>query len=347
MMTRQEHIELLQKLVSCHSPPGEEREIQPVIRAEFESAGVEVYEDDATNIIARVPGDGPKVVVAAHKDEIGMVVNRIEDDGRLRVENIGGSFPWKYGEGPVEVIADDGSLIQGILSVGSIHTNKGPLSEIQSSRALTWDLMSIFTGFSKVEILSRGIHVGSRAVVAKERKVVKLLGDFVASFAIDDRMGLVSMIAGLKEIAIQKLSLPLDLYFLATHGEEIGMVGAMRAAHLIEPDIFIALDTSPIVPETPLELNAQPVIWYKEATYNDKRECDRVLQLAAELGFGAQPCIFPRAGSDAGRVKASGLAGRTVCFGFARDNSHGFEIAHADSMVNVSTLLVEYLKQLR
>jgi putative aminopeptidase FrvX len=346
MLTREEHIELLQKLVICHSPPGEEREIQSVLRAEFESAGISVYEDDATNIIARIPGDGPKVVVAAHKDEIGMIVNRVESDGRLKVENIGGSFAWKYGEGPVEVIADDGSLVTGILSVGSIHTNTGVLHELQNSRALTWDLTSIFTGQSKEQLAASGVHVGSRAVVAKERKVVKVLGDYVASFAIDDRMGLVSLIAGLKEIVGQGLALPLDLYFVASHGEEVGMIGAMRAANLIKPDIFIALDTSPIVPETPLDLNGQPVIWYKEATYNDKLECDRLLRLAEEMGIGAQPCVFPRAGSDAGRIKAAGLAGRTVCFGFARDNSHGFEIAHIDSMPNVSKLLVEYLKQL-
>jgi putative aminopeptidase FrvX len=65
-----------------------------------------------------------------------------------------------------------------------------------------------------------------------------------------------------------------------------------------------------------------------------------------DLGFGAQACVYAASGSDAGRIKQAGLAGRTVCFGFARDNSHGFEIAHVDSMVNVTRLLVEYLKQM-
>ena len=337
-------IDLLAELVACHSPVGDESEIEKVILREFESSGAKVWQDDATNLYAHIPGDGPKVMITAHKDEIGMVITKVEEDGRLRVDKCGGSFPWKYGEGPVDILADDGSIVEGILSVGSIHTNSGPMSEIQTSRALTWDLMSIFTGQSKQALEDQGVHVGSRAVVARERKVVKRMGDYVASFAMDDRMGLVSVIAGLKALASEKLNL--DLYFVATHGEEIGMVGAMRAAHLKRPDIFIALDTSPIVEETPLELNGQPVIWYREATYNDKRECDRLLQLGKELGFGAQPCVFPRAGSDAGRIKNEGLAGRTVCFGFARDNSHGFEIAHADSLVNVTKLLVEYVKQL-
>jgi len=344
-MNRDELVDLLAELVACHSPVGEEREIEAVIEREFKATGANVWQDDATNIHAHVPGNGPKVMITAHKDEIGMIVTKVEPDGRLRVDKCGGSFPWKYGEGPVDIIADDGSLVEGILSVGSIHTNSGPMSELQSSRALTWDLMSIFTGQAKSELEQKGVHVGSRAVVSRDRKVLKRLGDYVASFALDDRMGIVGVIAGLRELVNEKLNL--DLYLCITHGEEIGMVGAMRAAHLIKPDIFIALDTSPIVDETPLELSGQPVIWYKEATFNDKRECDRLLQLATEMGIGAQPCVFPRAGSDAGRIKNEGLAGRTACFGFARDNSHGFEIAHADSLVNVSKLLVEYVKQLR
>jgi putative aminopeptidase FrvX len=68
--------------------------------------------------------------------------------------------------------------------------------------------------------------------------------------------------------------------------------------------------------------------------------------LADELGFGAQPIVYSAAGSDAGRIKQAGLAGRTVAFGFPRDNSHGYEIAHADSLVNVTQLLVAYLRRL-
>jgi putative aminopeptidase FrvX len=93
-------------------------------------------------------------------------------------------------------------------------------------------------------------------------------------------------------------------------------------------------------------MDARPVVWYRERAYHNKAECDRLLHLADELGFGAQPCLYAASGSDAGRIKDAGLAGRTVCFGFARENSHGYEITHQDSVHNVSHLLVAYLKQL-
>jgi putative aminopeptidase FrvX len=347
-MNRDELLNLLSELVACHAPPGEEGEIEAVIRREFEATGLEIWQDRATNVYAHLPGDGPKVMICAHKDELGMIVTHIREDGRLKVTNIGGSLPWKYGEGPVDILADDGSTLRAILSVGSVHTHTGPIAELKSSRALTWDLVTLFTGLAPAELAARGVHVGSRAVVARERKAIQHLGDYIASYALDDRMGLVALIAGLKEMTgtTQATERP-DCYFVATHGEEIGMLGAIRAAQLLQPDICVALDTSPVTHDTPTVLDPRPIIWYGEAAYNNKADCDTLLYLAAELGFGAQPSVYTGAGSDAGRIKQAGLAGRTVAFGFPRDNSHGYEIAHAGSLANVTRLLVAYLKQLK
>jgi putative aminopeptidase FrvX len=346
-MDRSQTLELLAELVACHSPAGEEREVDAVIRREFEATGAEVWQDGATNLYAHLPGPGPRVMVCAHKDEIGMAVTELKADGRLGVENCGGARPWKYGEGPVDVIADDGSTLRGILSVGSVHTKTGPIPELDRDRALTWDLMTIFTGLSTESLAQRGVHVGSRAVVSRERKRLQKLGSYVASFALDDRMGLVAIIAALRELSEPGPAerMP-DLTFVATHGEEVGMLGAVRAARAIEPEVCVALDTSPVAHGTPLTLDARPVVWYRERAYHNKSECDTLLRLASELGFGAQACLYEASGSDAGRIKEAGLADRTVCFGFARDNSHGYEITHVDAMVHVIRLLVAYLRQL-
>lgn len=346
-MNRDDLVNLLAELIACHAPPGEEGEIEPIIRREFDSTGLRVWQDEATNIYAHLPGNGPKVMVCAHKDELGMIVTAVQPDGRLRVSNIGGSMPWKYGEGPVDLIADDGSTVRAILSVGSTHTRTGPMHELKTSRALTWDLVTLFTGLTPAALAEKGIHVGSRAVVARERKAVQHLGDFIASYALDDRMGLVALIAGLKEmVQVGEADRRADFYFVATHGEEIGMLGALRAAQLLQPEICVALDTSPVTHDTPTSLDARPIIWYGEDVFNTKADSDTLLRLANDLGFGAQPCVYNAAASDAGRIRKHGLAGRTVAFGFPRDNSHGYEIAHANSLVNVSQLLVAYLKQL-
>jgi putative aminopeptidase FrvX len=345
MMNRNEMLALLARLISCHAPPGDEAEIETVIRQEFEATGAEVWQDAASNLYAHLAGDGPRVMVCAHKDEIGMVVTHVLPDGRLRVQNCGGSLPWKYGEGPVDILGDDGQIVRAVLSVGSVHTRTGPVAELREKRALTWDLVTLYTGLTPDALARQDVHVGSRAVVARERKQIQHLGEHIASYALDDRMGLVSLIAALQAMA-KRDQRSLDLYFVATTSEEIGLIGAQRAAHVLQPEICIALDTSPVVHDTPLVIDARPVIWYSETAYHNKADCDRLLRLADELGFGAQPVIYSGAASDAGGVKRAGLADRTVAFGFARDNSHGYEIAHPDSLANVTRLLVAYLEQL-
>ena len=343
-MDKAQMLALLQELVSCHSPPGDESEIEPIIRREFEATGATVWQDAATNIYAHVPGEGPTVMVAAHKDEIGMIVTHVLDNGRLKVRNIGGSFPWKYGEGPVDILTDNGDTVRAILSVGSTHTRTGWISELRDKRALTWDLVTLYTGLTADEVQASGIHPGSRAVVARERKQIQHLGEMIACYALDDRMGLVSLIAALQEV--QDASLPLNLYFVAPSMEEVGLMGAIRAAKVLEPEIVIAIDTSPVTHDTQSVVSASPIVWYGEAAYHLKRDCDTLLRLADELGFGAQPVVYDGSGSDAGGVKRTGMADRTVAFGFPRDNSHGYEIAHSDALVNVTRLLLAFLESL-
>jgi len=343
-MNRAIALDLLQELLSCHAPPGDEAEIDALILREFKQTSADVSQDGAGNIYAHIAGDGPRVMVAAHKDEIGMVITNVRDDGRLDIQNIGGSMPWKYGEGAVDILCDDGLILRAVLSVGGVHTLTGPVREIINNRALKWDDVTLFTGLSKSEILAKGIHAGTRALVARERKQIQHVGDYIASYALDNRMGVVSIILALRELHDAKL--PLDLYIVATTQEEVGLIGALRAAQTLQPDIAIALDTSPVVHGVPAVMDERPIIWYKEAVYHNKTECDALLRIANELGFGAQPILYNSAASDAGGIKRAGLASRTVAFGYPRDNSHGYEIAHQDCLLNVTQLLIEYLKQL-
>lgn len=349
-MKQEEWLTLLAELVACQAPPGEEKEVEEVLRPRMEALGVPVWRDSAGNLYARVEGAGPKVMLCAHMDEVAMVVADVLEDGRAKVEACGGSWPWKYGEGPVELLADDGRWIAGVLSIGSVHTTTGPVHELKSSRPLTWDLMTVFTGWGKEELLAQGVHVGTRVLIARHRKQLLRLGEYLASFALDNRMGLTALMALLQEAAQGGLGSGLDLYFVATSQEESGCLGAVRAAESIKPDLVIALDTSPVAFGLPLVVDARPVIWYREtvagsAVYHSKKDCDALMSLAQGLGFGAQAALYTAAASDAGRIRYAGLAQRTVTLGFPRENSHGFEIAHAKSLPHVVRLVAEYLRR--
>ena len=350
MMTQEETLVLLDELLKSHGPIGDEREIDAVLLREFSATGAKTWQDGMSNIIAHLPGDGPRVLVAVHKDELGLIISHMAEDGVLRVLPLGGPRPWKYGEGPIDIIADDGQIIPSVLSFGSTHTRSGSIGEFRrGTRTPDWDDVTLFTGLEREALLQRGVHIGSRAVVAHERKpLLRLPGGNVAGFGLDDRVCMVSLIDALRQIA-QEPTPGLDLYFAATTAEETGYLGALRVGQVVQPEIMIALDISPLTPDTPTEFDARPVIWYREAqgALGSKPDCDTLLRLADELGCGAQPIVFSWLGSDAGGAQRIGLAARTVAFGPAILNSHGFEIAKAEAVGNVTRLLVAYLRELQ
>lgn len=348
MMTREEMLVLLEGMLRSHGPVGDEREIDALLLREFAATGVRTWQDGMSNIYAHLPGEGPLVMVVVHKDELGLIVSQVLEDGSLKAQDLGMSQPWKYGEGPMDIIADDGSMVPAVLSFGSTHTRSGPVGEFRAgTRTPTWEDVTLFTGLEREALLQRGVHIGSRGVVSHERKALKRLpGNHVGGFGLDDRVCMVSLIDALRQCAQEPTGL--DLYFVASTAEESGYLGAIRAGQVLRPEIVVALDISPLSPDTPTEFDARPVIWYTEAegSYSSKPDCDTLLRLAGELGFGAQPIVYTHLASDAGGMQRIGLAARTLAFGPAILNSHGFEIVKVDAIAHVTQLLVAYLRQL-
>ena len=347
MMTQEEMLVLLDEMLRSHGPIGDEREIDAVLLREFSASGAKTWQDGMSNIYAHIPGDGPRVLVIVHKDELGMIVSDIAEDGNLRVKALGGSRPWKYGEGPIDVIADDGSIVPSILSFGSTHTRSGSVGEFRAgTRTPDWDDVTLFTGQSRDDLLKQGVHIGSRAIIAHERKpLMRLPGGHVAGFGLDDRVCMVSLIDALRQTVQEPTGL--DLYYAASSAEETGYLGAIRVGQVVQPEIIVALDISPLSPDTPTEFDARPVIWYTEAAgaYSTKADCDTLMRLGHELGVGAQGIVFSWLASDAGGMQKIGLAARTMAFGPAILNSHGYEITKAGAIGNVTRLLVAYLRQ--
>src|SRR5205085_2936640 len=135
-----------------------------------------------------------------------------------------GAYPWKWGEGPVELMAG-GGFVPGVLSFGCIHTNS-PASVAQQARQLplTWDMAYVFTGLDSAELDTRGVRPGTRVVLSRDRRSVREMGDFAASYFVDDRADLVAMLLALESLA--RKPLPAGVVFAATVYEETGGEGA-------------------------------------------------------------------------------------------------------------------------
>ena len=162
----------IEELVLHHSPSGAEAEINQLLLNRFAALGVEVWQDRADNIIAKISGRNSSygIAITAHKDEIGAIVKTIGDEGRVEVRKLGGSFPWVYGEGVVDLLGDN-ETISGILSFGSRHvSHESPQKVQQEDTPVKWENAWIETKCTTAELEAAGIRPGTRMVIGKHRK---------------------------------------------------------------------------------------------------------------------------------------------------------------------------------
>lgn len=334
---------LFAELLSVPSPSSYEQQVAAIVRAKLDGLGYLHETDGAGNILVRLEGQqstAPLLCLASHMDEIGFVVTKIEGDGTLRVMRSGGLYPWKHGEGPVEILGDHSS-ITGVLAMGSTHT-------ATSNKAVEWSDVKILTGLSPAELTAAGVRPGSPGVPTREVVGPIIFGTaadpLVGAWTFDDRMGVVMLLrilTILKEQGLQPLRPTLIAFTVC---EEVGGLGAKVVAAREQPETFIAVDGSPIPPGTSLQIDGRPGIWSRDRLAPYDVQLLRDLSAAAErVGTQLQPVAYDSAASDASLVFAAGLTQRIACVGHVRENSHGYEVARVTVFENSVRVLVEFV----
>ena len=217
---------LLNDVCVAHAPPGIEREMDAIINQRLAPIAERVWQDAAGNTVALLPGqahDQP-LQLTAHKDEIALIVKRIDESGRVHVTRAGGLHPFKVGEGPVDILADDGSVVPASLGFGASHVSEeSSIQQVKSGgRAANWSDAVIEAKLTRDELLARGVHVGSRVVLERSRKAPRILQEYVGAHALDDK-GSVALLLLLAE-ALASEPPPQDVYLLLTSGEEVASV---------------------------------------------------------------------------------------------------------------------------
>jgi putative aminopeptidase FrvX len=336
-------LSLFTELLAAPAPSGYEQQIAAIVRAKLAEWDYDHQTDGAGNVTVRLAGSQPGaslLCLAAHLDEIGFVVTKIEPDGALRVERSGGLHPWKHGEGPVEVLGDGGA-VQGVLSMGSTHTNQG-------QQAVEWADVRVLTGLSPQQLETVGIRPGSAGAPTRQVCGPVVFGDpfdpLVGAWTFDDRMGVVALLRLLLTLKEEKRQPVRPTLVAFTTGEEVGGLGAKVLAHREMPETFIAVDGCPMPPGAPLALDSRPGVWVKDrvAPYDQQLVRD-LRQAARDAGTDLQPVAYDSAASDASLVYAAGSAQRIACFGHVRENSHGYEVARLSVFDNVYKTLVQFV----
>jgi putative aminopeptidase FrvX len=337
MQTYDRLFDSIRDLVMCHSPSGMEGEVDALLQKRFAALGVAMHSDAAGNLVAKIPGErGGTLAITAHKDEIGMIVTELQDGGRLKVRKLGGSFPWVYGEGIVDVLGDS-HCVSGVLSFGSRHvSHASPQHACKDNAPLRWADAWIETKCTAAELAELGVRPGTRAVIGRHRKGPVRLKDHVASYALDNK----ASVAMLLELAGRIKTPGPDLYLVASAKEEVGALGALYFTRRREIDALIALEICPIAPEYSIEDGPAPVLLAEDSHGLYDHGLNSLLRhAAAKRDIPLQTAVVSGFGSDGSIAMRSGHVPKAACLGFPCQNTHGYEIAHLGAIANCVEIL--------
>ena len=218
-------INLIRKLVESYGPSGAEEQIRDVIQSEIEPLVDDVRSDAMGSLIAHKEGDGDgqRVLLDAHMDEIGVMVTYIDEHGYARFTSIGGVSPLTcIGS---RVAFEDGRI--GVIGVEQKRDNADKVPKLEQL-------------FLDVGATSRDdcpVQIGDPAVFV--RPFVKQ-GSRLLSKAMDDRIGCAVLIELLRRLE----QTPHDLHVVFAVQEEVGLRGARTSAYGIDPDMAIAVDVT-------------------------------------------------------------------------------------------------------
>ena len=224
---------LLEKLSNANGISGAEGAVAKIIRDEIAPYVDEIKTDRMGNLIAIKKGDDFKIMLAAHMDEIGLMVQYIDEKGFIRFVGVGGWYNPVLVSQRVILHGEKGD-IPGVLGMKPPHVME------EADRKKPIELANLFIdvgAHSAEEVEAMGITVGTTVTI--DRDYQPLAGTVVTGKALDNRVGCAMLIGALKEMESKH-----TIYAVFTVQEEVGLKGAKTAAFSQNPDVAIATDVT-------------------------------------------------------------------------------------------------------
>jgi len=242
-LTLMVNLDLLKKLTEIPAPSGHEDRMISFLKDYMSKYADSVEIDNIGNVIGILRGmneKAPRLMISAHMDEIGLVIRRIEDEGFLRFERLGGIEPKTLFAREVQILTRKG-IVEGVVGIKAHHlaAYQKELEEIKD--------MYIDVGASCREEVERlGIKVGDPVVFKPNMRILN--GRYVTSKAMDNRASLLILLETLETLSQKRPEA--TIYFVATVLEEFNVMGSLPVAYKISPDSAICLDIA-VATDTP------------------------------------------------------------------------------------------------
>ena len=294
-------LELLKELCRLNGVSGAEDPVRNFIQTQAQPYADSLRSDALGNLIVFKRGKKStenKLLLAAHMDEVGVIVTRITEEGFLKFDFVGG-VDRRVAIGKPVVLGEN--EIPGLIGLKAIHL----VSREEEEKVPKTDALYIDIGAKDREEAEKLVPPGTYgSFVGPPQEFGQ---GFLKAKAIDDRIGCAIMLELLKE------DLPLDVTFAFTAQEEVGTRGAFGTAFSVSPEVALVLETTTAA-DLPGVGGARrvcapgkgPVISYMDgATIYDRDLFENLRRLAEEHGIPWQTKEYIAGGNDARTIQRS------------------------------------------
>ena len=227
----------LRALMAVPGLCGHEGRVRSHLAAALQSEGLQTTTDRLGNLITTIEGDpsAPTVMLFTHMDQLGFVVRKIESDGFVRVERVGGVPERALASQPVLFQIGEGRDRHGVIANKSHHATRPD----EKYQVVPYQEIYIDTGLdSATAVRAAGIEIGTPVVY--KPNVLDLAPDRIAGTAVDDRAGCAVLVETARHLSAGGSRPTVHVVFSVQ--EEFNLRGALTAAQALQPDIAIQLD---------------------------------------------------------------------------------------------------------
>ncbi|MGD9811682.1 MAG: osmoprotectant NAGGN system M42 family peptidase [Sphingobium sp.] len=332
---------ILAKLLKTPSPSGFTDNVVRLVSAELDAMGLdaELTRRGAIRAIRRGKDPRGARAIVSHLDTLGAQVKNLKTNGRLEIVPIG-HWSSRFAEGArCTIYSDKGTYRGSILPLkASGHTFNKEIDE----QPVAWNNVEVrVDAYARglIGLQKLGIEVGDILSIDPETEILD--NGYIVSRHLDDKAGVAIMLAAIKALQVEEVETPVDVHFLFTIAEEIGV----GASSILLPQVasMVAIDNGTTAPGQNSDEFGVTLAMADQTGPFDYHLSKKLAQLCIDNDIRYQKDVFRYYRSDSASALEAGADVRTALVTFGIDASHGYERIHIHALRSVAELVTAYV----
>ena len=342
---------ILERLSNALGPTGFEGPVREIVREELEPVVNSIGNDGLGSVISELKGDSssPRIMFAAHMDELGLMVRRITPEGYIKIQPLGGWLDQALINQRWIILTREGE-IPGVSGIKTPHV----MSQDARSKIFKRDDIFIDVGANSKQDAEDRLNIRPGDAIAPASYFQEMEGNCLyMGKAWDDRAGVAVMLQTMKRL--KQLGHPNTVYGVATVQEEVGLRGAQTSAFAVSPDIGISLESGVagdypgITADEAQELvgSGPGIFLHDSSMLPNNRLRDFVVDIAQDLNIPLQFNVLSGYGQDGAAIQKTGAGVPAINVTVPTRYLHSHTgVIHRDDVEGAIQLMVELVRRL-